>query len=360
MADISLVNVAREIEKAGRILDHQLEAIEWLDKQLTAAQRAGFQEIWRRNDPVFLFLQPTLDFEGGLRVWDLQLRRGQVVVDRVKAYSGAPGRQDLIDPRQDRAGSQRPINPGRYRIGPIEIAPSGSWGEGLGSIWIDLIHENPVNNRRGFGFHLDANRSYAPGSAGCVVFKNQSDLERLCRWLKQRTRPAYLEVTHNLPQTGGGYPESVLLAEPLIREFEGCSLTAYPDPLSGGEPWTIGWGITEYPDGRKVRRGDRISREQAEHYLRLTIVSIDAFLRQRIPNYRALPPNRQAALISFSYNLGRNWYGSPGFASLTRAIKEQKYEDVPRILELYRNPGTKVEAGLLRRRRAEGALWNRR
>ncbi len=30
----------------------------------------------------------------------------------------------------------------------------------------------------------------------------------------------------------------------LIQQFEGCHLDAYPDPLSGGEPWTIGWGKT--------------------------------------------------------------------------------------------------------------------
>ena len=26
----------------------------------------------------------------------------------------------------------------------------------------------------------------------------------------------------------------------LIKDFEGCHLDAYPDPLSGGAPWTIG------------------------------------------------------------------------------------------------------------------------
>ena len=37
----------------------------------------------------------------------------------------------------------------------------------------------------------------------------------------------------------------------LIRQFEGCArlrpdgmVEAYPDPGTGGEPWTIGWGAT--------------------------------------------------------------------------------------------------------------------
>ena len=30
----------------------------------------------------------------------------------------------------------------------------------------------------------------------------------------------------------------------FIRDHEGCELHAYPDPGSGGEPWTIGVGHT--------------------------------------------------------------------------------------------------------------------
>jgi hypothetical protein len=32
----------------------------------------------------------------------------------------------------------------------------------------------------------------------------------------------------------------------LIKEFEGCELEAYPDPGTGGVPWTIGWGLCRY------------------------------------------------------------------------------------------------------------------
>ncbi|NET70362.1 MAG: hypothetical protein F6K62_04930 [Sphaerospermopsis sp. SIO1G2] len=34
----------------------------------------------------------------------------------------------------------------------------------------------------------------------------------------------------------------------LIKEFEGLYLQAYPDPLSGGKPITIGWGSTRKKD----------------------------------------------------------------------------------------------------------------
>jgi hypothetical protein len=61
------------------------------------------------------------------------------------------------------------------------------------------------------------------------------------------------------PATVTDVPPAVAVALPLVKEFEGCRLTAYPDPETGAEPWTIGWGSTAYADGREVRKGDRIS-----------------------------------------------------------------------------------------------------
>ncbi len=50
-------------------------------------------------------------------------------------------------------------------------------------------------------------------------------------------------------------PAAVTVALPLVKEFEGCRLEAYPDPETGGEPWTIGWGSTTYGDGAPVKQG---------------------------------------------------------------------------------------------------------
>jgi GH24 family phage-related lysozyme (muramidase) len=69
--------------------------------------------------------------------------------------------------------------------------------------------------------------------------------------------------------------------------------------------------------------------------------------------------NQQGALLSFAYNLGVDFYGNPNFNTITKVLRNKEWSKVPGALELYRNPGTKVEAGLLRRRKAEGALWVR-
>jgi GH24 family phage-related lysozyme (muramidase) len=151
--------------------------------------------------------------------------------------------------------------------------------------------------------------------------------------------------------------DEIRLASLLIREFEGCHLTAYPDPLSGGEPWTIGWGTTTYFDGIKVKKGDTITQEEADAYLAEWLEQAVRTLAKRVPTWGKMNERQHAALLSFSYNLGINWYGSAGFETITAKVKGSQWAEVPAALLLYRNPGTSVEAGLKRRRKAEGDLF---
>jgi GH24 family phage-related lysozyme (muramidase) len=66
---------------------------------------------------------------------------------------------------------------------------------------------------------------------------------------------------------------------------------------------------------------------------------------------------QQGALLSFAYNLGANFYGSSNFNTISKVLKEKKWSQVPKTFEIYRNPGSKVEVGLLKRRKEEGKLW---
>ena len=143
----------------------------------------------------------------------------------------------------------------------------------------------------------------------------------------------------------------------LIKEFEGVHLSAYPDPLSGGHPWTIGYGTTRYSGGTPVKRGDRINMIEADMLLRLEVDRIAEKLRTTVPHWKVMDDNQRSALVSFAYNLGAGFYGAAGFETISRCLRDRDWAAVPAALELYRNPGTNVEAGLLRRRRAEGKLW---
>lgn len=143
----------------------------------------------------------------------------------------------------------------------------------------------------------------------------------------------------------------------LIKEFEGFHFDAYADPLHGWSVPTIGYGTTRYQDGRKVQRGDKINVIEAEDLLDGEIAKIAKHLSAVIPHWSGMLVTQQSALISFAYNLGTNFYGKAGFETITAKLRDKAWANVPAALKLYRNPGTSAEAGLLRRRTAEAALW---
>ena len=154
-----------------------------------------------------------------------------------------------------------------------------------------------------------------------------------------------------------GYDQSVSIATPFIASFEGFSPTVYKCPAG---VYTIGYGTTHYPDGTLVYPGDpSISEKTGQSYLshEVEVITVPA-LASTIPTWADMNPNQQAAIISFGYNLGAYFYGSNGFATITEALRtKENWHNVPSALLLYVNPGSSFEAGLRRRRQAEGDLW---
>lgn len=145
----------------------------------------------------------------------------------------------------------------------------------------------------------------------------------------------------------------------LIKEFEGCHLEAYADPLTGAEPITIGWGNTCRVDGSPWFLGDSITQEEADHLLLETVNKDFLPSLQKIPTWLSMNKNQQGAILSFAWNLGAAFYNTAGFATITNALSDKKYWDsVPNALLLYINPNTNVTEGLRRRRKAEGLLWS--
>ena len=143
----------------------------------------------------------------------------------------------------------------------------------------------------------------------------------------------------------------------LIKEFEGCHLKAYYDPLTGGLPITIGWGSTRRKDGSRFMIGNIITQDEADDLLYFQLKKEFLPILEKIPYWNEMNDNQRGALLSFAYNLGVNFYGGRNFNTITNVLKDRRWDELPKVLEMYRNPGSKVEAGLLRRRKAEGKLW---
>ncbi|MFN9660434.1 MAG: glycoside hydrolase family protein [Cyanobacteriota bacterium] len=143
----------------------------------------------------------------------------------------------------------------------------------------------------------------------------------------------------------------------MIRTFEGFASQAYPDPASGAEPWTIGYGFTTL-QGQAVRPGQTITRTEADAELQRQVEVCAKHLAATIPDWGRMTGNQRCALLDFAWNLGADFYGdTANFASITRDLQTHDWQQVPQTLLLYCDPGTAVEAGLLRRRQAEAALW---
>ena len=87
---------------------------------------------------------------------------------------------------------------------------------------------------------------------------------------------------------------------PDLKQDEGCRLEAYPDPLSGGDPFTIGYGIT----GPDIRQGTVWTQEQAEDALAEHVTKVEGQLDGSFPWWRQMSDLRQDVLANMAFNMG--------------------------------------------------------
>jgi GH24 family phage-related lysozyme (muramidase) len=148
-----------------------------------------------------------------------------------------------------------------------------------------------------------------------------------------------------------------------LPDVEGFREKSYQDK---GGVWTVGPGITRYSTGMAVGEGDIIPKQYGmkELHYHLDNVVIPT-LSKKIPNWNKMNENQKAALISFSYNAGQNFYGSEKYKEITQALSNPtNWDKVPAALNLYvkgldSKTGHKVvQDGLVRRRKNEGAIWS--
>ena len=97
----------------------------------------------------------------------------------------------------------------------------------------------------------------------------------------------------------------------LIKHYEGLKLTAYLCPASVD---TIGYGTTRYPDGRQVKPGDTITKEQAEEYLVNDLKYIEVKVSR---HFKTINQDQFDAVVSWVYNLG---FGNLLASTLRRKI----------------------------------------
>lgn len=135
----------------------------------------------------------------------------------------------------------------------------------------------------------------------------------------------------------------------LIKEFEGCKLTAYQDSVG---VWTIGYGWTQPVDGKPIRAGMTIKQETAERLLKTGLVSYESDVSRLVKV--GLTQGQFDALVSFTYNLGGR---SLSTSTLLRRLNAGDYAGAADEFLRWNKAGGKVLNGLTRRREAERALF---
>jgi GH24 family phage-related lysozyme (muramidase) len=136
----------------------------------------------------------------------------------------------------------------------------------------------------------------------------------------------------------------------LIKQYEGCKLTAYQD---GGGVWTIGYGTTAMADvGIVPAKGMTITQDRAEDLLRMGVdkfaSTVDAMITTKVNQ------NERGACVSLTYNIGPNAFAK---STALRELNAGNKDKAAAAFRMWNKDNGKVEKGLINRREAEIKLF---
>ena len=133
----------------------------------------------------------------------------------------------------------------------------------------------------------------------------------------------------------------------FIAEHEGMRLKAYPDPGTGGEPWTIGVGHTG-----GVSPCDTCTEAQALEWLREDVAEAEAAINELVTTDITQP--QYDALVSFIFNCGR---GNFAKSTLLKKVNADDVDGAAAEFSKWDMAAGRHLAGLTKRRLAEAALF---
>lgn len=143
-------------------------------------------------------------------------------------------------------------------------------------------------------------------------------------------------------------PSPYAIAAALVRKWEGCRLKAYPDPATGGEPYTIGFGAT----GPGIARGTVWTQQQAEQRLEQDVKRFVDSVRRLLQ--RPATDKQLGAMASLAYNVGLKRFAE---STLLRLFNEGKPELAARQFAVWTLAAGKRMPGLVNRRADEKRVF---
>lgn len=136
-------------------------------------------------------------------------------------------------------------------------------------------------------------------------------------------------------------------------DIESEVFTAYPDPGTGDEPWTIGVGHTGFVDGKKVAKGMKITKEKSKELLLEDVAKAAAAVDRlvKVP----LNAHQKAALVSFVFNIGEGAFAQ---STMLRLLNQKMYREAADQFPRWNMANGKVLRGLTNRRMYEKMGFN--
>ncbi len=135
----------------------------------------------------------------------------------------------------------------------------------------------------------------------------------------------------------------------LIKNFETLECKAYLCPAG---VWTVGWGTTFKPDGKKVTSKDEVTEKEALEYLKHDISDAEKTINMFVSI--ELTQNEFDALVSFVYNIGRENFRT---STLLKRLNNNDLIGIAIEFTYWVHGGGKVLPGLVARRNKERELF---
>jgi lysozyme len=110
-------------------------------------------------------------------------------------------------------------------------------------------------------------------------------------------------------------------AKQQLIGMEGWVHRAYPDPMTGGEPWTIGAGHT----GPEVVKGLEWTDEQISDAFEQDYAEAERDALAVCPSLDSLDECRRAVIVNMAFNMGREKLSH--FVGMLGAVRDKKWAD---------------------------------
>ena len=136
----------------------------------------------------------------------------------------------------------------------------------------------------------------------------------------------------------------------LIKKYEGLCLHPYRCPA---QIWTIGYGSCYGLNGKRLTKDHRmITPTEADYLLRREVRHAEVQVARLLKV--SVTENQFSALASFTFNVGGGAFQS---STLRRKLNRGEIESAAKEFHRWKYAGGRVLPGLVKRRRAECALF---